>query len=434
MLQNERRIAKNTLLLFIRMGIIMVLNLLAVRFVRQGLGIEDYGIFNAIAGLVNLLLCFNTVMATASQRYLSVRMGENDEQGQRDVFLVSQQLCRWIAIGAFIIFETIGLWFIISKMNYPAERLGAVLICYQMTIVTFICMMLQIPYLAAVMAHEKMGVFACISLLECFLKFTLALAILICPWDKMAVYGIGLALFSCISTTLYVWYVRKRFPLLTQFPSSSVPVLSGLRKELIHFMGWTMFGSLAGVCITQGQMILLNIYHGPVANAAFAIALQIYGAFSAFGNNIILAARPQMVMNYADGNFKQVKRLFWLSTAAMLGACLIVAVPLEIWMNEILTIWLGEVDALTISLSRLIIAAILILLMGAPVTVVMQASGRVKEYHLPVETATLLILPFSWIMLANGYAAEWVCYSLIIGCAAAHLIRLIVLFRYAYKQ
>lgn len=434
MQQIERRIAKNTLLLFIRMGIIMILNLLAVRFVRQGLGIEDYGVFNTITGLVNLLLCLNTVIATASQRYLSVRMSQNDEQGQRDVFHVSQQLCRWIAIGAVGMFETIGLWFIITKMNYPAERLSAVMICYQASIVTFVSMMLQIPYLATIMAHEKMGIFAAISFLECFLKFILAIFIMKCPWDKMVTYGIGLALFSCASTTLYYCYTRNHYPILNALPISPLCKQKDLQKELIFFMGWTIFGSIAGVCITQGQMILLNVYHGPIANAALAIALQIYGAFSAFGNNIILAARPQMVMNYANGNFKEVKRLFVLSTLAILGICLTIAIPLEIWMNDILSLWLGDVDKLTISLSRLIIVAILILLLGTPITVIMQAAGRVKEYHLPVETATLLILPFSWIMLASGHAAEWVCYSLIIGCAVAHVIRIVVLFRYAYKK
>ena len=214
-------------------------------------------------------------------------------------------------------FETVGLWFVITKMNYPAERLTAVMICYQATIVTFVSMMLQIPYLAIVMAHEKMGVFAAISLLECFLKFVLALDILICPWDKMIVYGAGQALFSIISTVLYYAYARRHFRSLTISSAPSAGSQKELRSELLRFMSWTMFGSLAGVCINQGQMILLNIYHGPIANAAFAIALQIVSAFSAFGNNIILAARPQMVMYYADGNYKQVKRLFWLSPFAI---------------------------------------------------------------------------------------------------------------------
>lgn len=183
----------------------------------------------------------------------------------------------------------------------------------------------------------------------------------------------------------------------------------------------------------QGNTLLLNTYIGPVANAAFAIALQIYYAFCTLGNNVMTAVRPQMVMSYSQRRFSETRRLFRLSTVVVTALVIIVAVPLLIWMPQVLTLWLGEATTLTVSFSRWLIVLSLIMLLGNPVTIVLEAAGRVKEYHVPVELSILLSVPVSWVLLAHGYPAKVVAYTLVGGALLAHIVRLVVLRKYAYQ-
>lgn len=429
---SDKRIAKNTIWLYVRMVAIMAINLIAVRFLRSGvgLGVEGYGVFNAIQGVVNLIVCLNTVLAAASQRFFSVKMGENDDTGLQNVFGISVRISWMMAAGAFVLFETVGLWFVISKMNYPAELFPEVMAIYQASIVAFIALLVQVPYLAAVMAHEKMGVFAIVTLLGAVLNFVLAFVLRYIPAYHLMVYGIGWTATNILTTVLFITYAKRHF---AETKYSEVMDKSEY-KALLSFTGWTMFGSLAGAAMIQGNTLLINAYVGPIANAAFAIGVQIYYAVTQLGNNVFVAVRPQMMMSYAQSNYRQTKRLFWFSTVVVMVLLAMVTIPLTIWMPEVLTLWLGEVDALTIAFSRWMLLLAVILLMATPITTILEAAGRVKEYHLPVEIAILLSVPVSWVLLANGASVICVAYTLIGGVTLAHIIRLIVMQKYAYKS
>lgn len=425
------RIAKNTIWLYARMMLVMVINLVAVRFLRSnsGLGVEGYGVYNAISGVVNLIACLNAVLSAASQRFFSVKMGEKDEVGLTNVFRISVHI-SWLMAGvAFLLFETVGLWFVITKMNYPAEWFTEVMIIYQASIVAFVALLVQVPYLAAVMAHEKMSVFAIVTLIGTILNFILAYALRYIPAHHLMVYGLGWMGTAILVTVLFVLYAKHHFA-----ETRRVPVIDKSDyKALLSFTGWTIFGSLAGAAMIQGNTLLINTYVGPVANAAFAVGVQIYYAVTMMGNNVFVAVRPQMIQTYAQANYGETRRLFWLSTLVVLALLILVALPVAIWMPQILTLWLGEVDVLTIAFSRWMLLLAAILLMAIPITIVMQASGHVKEYHLPVELSVLLSVPISWVLLANGASVLSVAYVLIGGAVVAHGIRWIVLLKYAYK-
>lgn len=427
---SERRIAHNTVLLMVRMALLMVLNLAAVRFVRSGLGMEDYGVLNAVTGVVQLLTCLNAVLAISCQRYLSMAMGAKDETRLKDYFHVSVHLSRGGALLVVLVMETVGLWFVATQMNYPAERFGAVMIIYQAAIFTLVSLLLQVPYLAAIMAHERMNIFAWVTILEGMLKFALALSLAYCPCDRMALYGTGLLVASVISTALYWLYVKRHFS------ESHNHLISNrcLYREMLGFTGWTLYGSLAGAMMLQGNMVLLNVHVGPLANAAFAVALMLYNALSQFGNNVITAAKPQMVMRYSQGDRHGVNRLFWLTNIALLGGLGIVLIPLEIWMPQILQLWLGDADSMTIDFCRLMLVASAALLLSAPITTILQAAGRVREYHLLVETITILSLPLAYVLLLRGSNPACVCWSIIICITLAHLFRIERLWRFYIRK
>ena len=429
---SDKRIAKNTIWLYLRMVIIMVINLIAVRFLRSnvGLGVEGYGVFNAIQGVVNLIVCLNTVLAAASQRFFSVKMGEKDDAGLQNVFRISVRISWLMAAGAFLLFETVGLWFVIAKMNYPAELFSEVMIVYQASIIAFVTLLVQVPYLAAVMAHERMGIFAVVTLLGAVLNFGLAFVLRYIPAYHLMTYGVGWTGTNILMTLLFVGYAKRHF---AETKAGAVTDKSEY-KALLSFTGWTMFGSLAGAAMIQGNTLLINTYVGPIANAAFAIGVQIYYAVTQLGNNVFVAVRPQMMMSYVQADYHQTKRLFRLSTGVVMALLAMVTIPLTIWMPEVLTLWLGEVDALTIAFSRWMLLLAVILLMATPITTVLEAAGRVKEYHLPVEIAILLSVPVSWVLLANGASVICVAYTLIGGVTLAHIIRLIVMQKYAYKS
>lgn len=408
----------------------MVLSLIAVRIVRNALGIEDYGILNAVSGFIQILVCLNSVLAISSQRFLNLALGANDAEYAGNCFRVSVHLSLIIAAVAALLLETVGLWFVVSQMNYPAERFVAVMVIYQFTILTLVSTLIQVPYLAVVMAHEKMNVFAGVTILEGGLKFVLALLLFYLPWDRMVCYGVGLSVASLLSTVIYMGYTHRHFKETQPHQVTD----KTLYRQMLSFTGWSLYGTVAGALMLQGNAVLLNVKIGPIANAAFAVALQIFNALSVFGNNIVVAIKPQLTMSLGQGDHGRVRRLYRLGNVALLLSLTLIVIPLEIYMPKILTIWLGEVDSMTISFSRIFVLSQAILLMGTPITCVMQAAGYVKQYHLPVESVLIFSLPIAWLMLHSGMTEDSVCYAILICAILAHLVRMERIYTYYFKQ
>ena len=404
----------------------MIINLLAVRYVLNALGVEDYGIYNVIAGVITMLSCVSGVLATATQRYYSYSIGKNEVIRLRNIFSTSINIYLLLTCFIVIIGETIGLWFINTQLVIPAERLVAANWIYQFSIFAFILAIMQVPYSAAVIAHEDLGIFAIISIIECVLKFSCALILPIFLCDRLIVYGAAILLVSFLVFTLYAIIGYKKYAECHYHK----PTERSLYKELISFSGWTLFGSLAGVGMMQGNTILVNIFFGPIVNAARAISLQINAGFNSFSNSFITSIRPPMIKAYAENNYSYLTKIFYISNKFIYYCLLLIGLPIIYEMDTILRLWLKSASTDTIIFSRLILIYSIIMALHNPITIIMQATGRVKQYFIPVESITLLCLPITYVLFKCGCPAYTTFYAMIVVAIIAHIIRLICLKTY----
>lgn len=415
------------MVLFVRMFLLTLLNLYAVRLILNGLGEEDYGIFNTVAGVVTLGSFLSGVMALSIQRFFSIALGEGDTQKLNDIFSSSINILAGFSFILIVFFETIGLWFLQTKIHVSVDRIDATLWIYQFAIFAFICSIMQIPYTAAIFAREEMGTYAFISTIDCLLRLGVAFLIGKLLMDNLIFYGLGIMIVAIIVFLMYAWYGHKHYP-ECHYVHSRRNVLS---KNLLSFSGWAMLGTVASVGIIQGGIILLGMFFGPIINAAFGVALQINNAFQSLCNSMVLPFRSAMMRTFAEKQFEYLDKLFAVSNKFIFYILLAVSVPIIMEMDTILHLWLGNnVSDNTILFSRLIIIYIILISLHHPISIIMQASGHVKEYHLPVESATLMCVPITYLLFWLELPSYSVFYSMIGVCVAAHVIRLICLCRY----
>jgi O-antigen/teichoic acid export membrane protein len=425
---NTNRIAKNTSLLYIRMMVVMIINLYTVRLVLNALGAEDYGINNVIAGVITMLISVSSVLSTATQRFYSYSIGENKLERLRNIFSTSINIFALLSLIVFILGETIGLWFVNTQLVIPDERMNAANWIYQFSIFSFIFTFIQVPYSAATIAHEDMGIFALISTADSVLKLMAALLIFVIPLDRLIIYGATLFLISALVMISYIMvgygkYAECRY---------QKPTEKTLFKELLSFSGWSLFGSVAGVGMNQVNTILVNIFFGPLVNTARAISFQINSAISSFLGSLLMAIRPPMIKSYAEESYIYLNNIFNLSNKFIYYCLLMVCLPLIFEMNTVLNLWLKTTDPQTVLFSRLILVYALLMSLNNPISIIIQATGHVKEYFVSVETFTLLCVPATYILFKLGYPAYTTYIVMIIATIASHVVRLICLKKY-YK-
>jgi hypothetical protein len=419
-------IASNTLFLFVRMLVITFLNLYIVRVIIKGLGVEDYGVFNTIAGVVMIASFLTGVLSLSIQRFFSFYIGKNDIQKQTEIYSSCIHIIGILSIIIFFIFETVGLWFVNTQLVIPVARMSAVIWLYQFTIFTFIFSLFQIPYTAAIFAHEDIGVYTVVSTIECLLRLGAAILIGEFMIDNLSFYGVCLLISSIIIFTIYMWYGKVHYEGCHYHKTTD----RKLYKELLFFSSWTLFGNVANIGMLQGNIILLNIFFGGAVNAAFGVALQINNAFGALCNGIIIPLRPAMIKAYAEENFNYLNKLFFVGNKLIFYAFLAIGTPIILEMPNILNWWLNITDDNFILFARLIIIYIVCLSMNNPITTIIQATGKVKEYHLKVESITLLCLPLSWIFFTLHLPSYFALISMIGISVLAHIIRLFCLRKY----
>lgn len=423
---SSRRIVSNTLLLFVRMFVLTLVNLYTLRIVLSGLGNEDYGIFVSVAGIVTIMTCVCGVLTLSTQRFFSFAIGKRDFNMLTDVFSTSVNVNIVLTILILIVFETIGYWFLNNHLQIPHDRMFAAQIIYHLSLVTFLLSLFQIPYNAAIIAHEEMGFYALISAIECF--FRLGAAILIGYWciDNLVFYGIGLLVVAILTFCLYFFVSVLRYKECKYHKVYD----KTLFMRLLTFSGWTFYGSLSHIGMIQGSTILLNVFFGPIANVAFGIALQIDNAFTALGNSMIMALRPPMIKAYAEENHSYLNQLFTFGNKFILYILLIVSIPIIREMRWIQYLWLDSISDDSILFAQLMIVYVDCLALQGPITTIMQAAGKIKEYHLPVETVTIMCVPLTWMLFYVGCPSYTVFISMIGLCVIAHIVRLICLKKY----
>lgn len=419
-INKSQRIAMNTIILFIRMFVLTIINLYTVRLVLKGLGVIDYGIFNAVASVVTTSAFLISILELAIQRFYSISLGKNDQKSLNQIFSISLKITIFISIIIFIAFESAGLWLISHKLNIPFERLDAAYYCFHFGLAAFILTLLQIPFSSAVFAHEDMNIYALISSIDYTLKLFIAFLIGKMAMDNLSFYSLGLLIVAIITFINYSLYSHYKYA-ECKYKKVKNPELT---KKILFFSGWTMLGSFSKVCMVQGSTILLNIFFGPISNAAFAISMQISNAFNALCNSMVLAVRPAMIKAYSNQSNDYLYKIFNLSNKFIIYVLLAVAFPMIANMELIIKIWLHETTPETVLFAQLTIIQIVILAMNNPITIIIQATGKIRQYSINVEGISLLCLPISYLAFYAGLSSAWIYYSMIAVCGLAHIERL----------
>ena len=420
---NNKRIARNTLLLYFRMIITMIISLFTSRIVLSTLGIIDYGIYNVVGGVVIMFGFLNSAMAASTQRFLTFELGKQNSKRLKDVFSMSVTLHVIISIVIILLSETIGVWFINSKLTIPPERLNAANWVFQFSVFTSVLTILSVPYDAAIISHERMNVFAYISILEVTLKLTVVYLLQLFGYDKLVLYAILIFLVSLILRIIYGIYCASNFKEAKYRFYWEKPLFI----EMTSFAGWNLFGVFAGIGYGQGVNILLNIFFGPIVNAARGISFQIMGAVNQLINNFQIAVNPPITKAYAVNDENSMYKMIFASSKFSFYLLLLFIIPLFIETKLVLSIWLKKVPDYTISFTRLVLIDLLICSLSGPLQILAQATGKVRNYQLIVSTILLLNLPFSYILLKIGYAPQSTFVASIVLSTAALFARLIVL-------
>lgn len=398
---NNKRIAKNTLMLYVRMLFSMIVSLFTSRVVLQTLGVEDYGIFNVVGGVITMFTFINAAMVSSTQRYLNFELAKGNSQRLRSVFNTSLQIHGLIAIAIIVLGETLGLWFVLNKLVIPESRMTAALWVYQCSILACSVNIMSAPYNADIIAHEKMSAFAYISILEVSLKLLIVYLLVVSPIDKLIAYAILTLSVQLLIRFIYSHYCHKHFEeSYIEFNVNKV-----LFKEMSGFAGWSFFGNLAAILYTQGLNMMLNIFFGPVVNAARGIAVQVQSAVQQFVSGFQTALNPQITKNYAVGDLEQMHNLMFRSARFSFLLLFFLSLPVLLETEFLLTVWLKNVPDNAVIFTQIMICISLIYTTSNPCVIANQATGKVKVYQIVVGGILLTILPISYIVLKLGAPA-----------------------------
>ena len=398
---NNKRIAKNTMMLYIRMLFTMGVSLFTSRVVLQTLGVEDYGVYSVVGGIIAMFSFINGGMVSATQRYLTFEIGKGNLPQLKKVFSTSLQIHAIIALVIVLLGETVGLWFLYEKLVIPESRMTAAFWVYQCSIVASVVSIMSVPYNADIIAHEKMSTFAYISVLEVVLKLAIVYALYITPWDKLISYAVLILSVQLLIRFVYARYCSKHFEESHYHHQIDKPLF----KEMLSFAGWSFWGNLASILYTQGLNMMLNVFFGPIVNAARGIAVQVQSAVRQFVSNFQMALNPQITKNYATGQLSQMHNLMFRSARFSFFLLFFLTLPILLETEYILTLWLKTVPTDTVVFTRWMIGISLIYSIANPCVIANQATGKVKVYQAVVGGILLMILPLSYIVLKLGAPA-----------------------------
>lgn len=398
---DNRRIAHNTLVLYLRMLLLMAISLYTSRVVLATLGIEDYGISNVVGGIVTMFTFINGSMSSATQRYITFALGHGDEGRLSRVFSTSLQIHVVIAILIVLLGESVGLWFLFHKMQIPPGRMNAAFWVLQCSLLGAAVGVASVPYNAAIVAHERMSAFAYISVVEAVLKLAVVGLLVVSPLDKLILQAVLLLVVQVVIRFCYTHYCHRHF---SETHYQGVWDRS-LFREMTGFAGWSMFGNLASVLFGQGLNMLLNVFFGPVVNAARGVAVQVQGAVTQFVGNFQMALNPQITKTYAHGDLQEMHQLIFRSARFSFYLLFLLSLPVLLETRFILSVWLEDVPPHTVTFLRIMICTSLIYTLSNPLIVANQATGQVKRYQMVCGTILLLILPVSYVCLRLGCPA-----------------------------
>ncbi|MFA5540261.1 MAG: MATE family efflux transporter [Bacteroidales bacterium] len=420
---NARRLAKNTIALYARTFVTLLISLYTSRIVLNTLGVEDFGVYNVVAGVVMLFVFLNSAMASGTQRFLNYEIGQGDSNRVNIVFSSSLKIHFLIAIIILLLSETIGLWFVNYKLVIPEGRMNAANWVYQFAILSTMISLVQVPYMASVIANEKMQIYAYVGLLEAVLKLVIVYLLVMLNYDKLILYAIMSFIVQLLVIIMYVSYCRKKFVECKYIK----PKDKRLYKDMLSFSSWNLFASIATVSKGQGLNMILNLFFGPVVNAARAVSMSISGVTNQFVGGFMTAANPQITKTYSSGNKSEFEKLIFRSSKFAFYLLSLVTIPILAKTQLILELWLVNPPQYSALFIQLVLIDALIVSVAFPLTSSAQATGNIKRFHVTVTFFELLNLPVSYILLKLGYPPESVYVVTILMSILALIARLIVL-------
>ena len=390
------RIARNTILLSVRLVLQIIIQLYTVPVVLRALGVSDYGLYSVVCGVVTMFSFVGMSLSSGSQRFIAYSLGVQDEELLKKTFDTIFSIYTIFAIVAIVCLETGGLWFLNHKMNIPSGRMSAANVIFQLSLVSFLAELITIPFISTVIAYERMNFYACLGILKCMLQLLVAIALQYILQEKLIVYGILTCMVSLIINGIYWGYCRSHFRECRKIRFLWNRQTGG---ELLSYSGWNAVGCVALISRQQGLNVLMNLFFGTLVNAAHSISSQIYGALNQFVNNLYMATRPQITKYYAVGKTGKMWELVFRSSKMAFYILTILAIPLIIEMDTILKLWLGSVPPYTASIARLIILSLLIETQLNQIIAAFQAANKIRNVQLYSSIVLLMNIPLTYCVL-----------------------------------
>ena len=396
----QKSIAKNTLFLTLRMLLLMGITFFTSRVVLDKLGVEGYGIYNVVSSLAVSFSFFISSLTNATQRFITIEIGKGNHKQAKRIFNQHLEIYFFIALGCFIIGEIAGVWFIQNKLNIPHDRITDAIWVFQFALLTIVVSLLTIPSESCVIAHEDMNVYSYVGVMEGIVKLCIAYLITVSPFNKLIFYAILMFLASSLSQSFYILYARLHYIECRIQRIWDVKLL----KQSFSFISWNILGTARAAIITQGMDFVLNIFLGPIANAARAVTNQVDGAIFKFSSNLMIAAQPQLVKSYAQGESDRLNRLFFKTTRFSFYVLWLLICPFLLCIDSVLHLWLKVVPQWTEYFIFWGLLSSLVYVLTKPMWSLILAVGKLKKYVIFDTFTSVLIIPLAVVLLKLGYS------------------------------
>lgn len=419
-MSRNARIAKNTAYLYFRMLLIMGVQFFTVRVTLKYLGVVDYGIYNVVCGVTNIFTFLTHTMTSASQRFLAFDMGRNDEVRLKQMF---DTLVALFSIGGFVAVALLaigGFWFIENHLVIPADRIDAALFAFLFTIIALYVSVVVLPYNSLIVAHEDMKAFAYVSILDAVLKLAIVYCLVITPFDRLKTYALLMFAAYLLPAAITVLFCFRKYSEVT----IKWNVDWSLSRKVLPFMSWNLLGGISWMLCTQGLSILINLFFGPIANAAKAIADKVNGAVNGFSNNFMMAVQPQVVKLYAADNLVEMHKMFYMASKLSFFLMLVIVLPVVFNADGLLDLWLVNHDSLTTYMLQCVLLYSFISSLEIPINQAIRATGNIRDYQIYTSLLTFMVIPVAYIFFKSGLPAYFGYIALIIVYGMAFIARL----------
>jgi len=422
---NNKRIAKNTLYMYLRMAITMLVGLYTSRVVLRVLGVEDFGLYNVIGGIIAMFGMLNAAMTNTTSRYITVSLAKGDIQKTRGIFNMAALIHLCIAVIVLILGETVGLWYLYNKLVIPEGRLFAAEWLYQLSVISTLLSIITVPFNSTIVAHEKMSAFAFIQILDVFLKLAIVLMLEYSPFDRLIFYGTLLSCVTMMNLIIYIIYCKRKFAETEMMFYWN----RGIFKEMTGFIGWSLVGNFSFLFYSQGLNLILNAFCGPVVNAARGISVQVENVVKQFANNVQVAINPQIMKSYAVKEMQRMYTLIFASSRFCFYLLFLIELPILIETDFLLSLWLGSYPDHTVNFMRIILMTTIMDAFVNPMYTANLASGKLMMYHLTLSIHMYAFMFVTYLSIKYTGIPESVFISLFVATVIGVVLRIIILYR-----